>query len=110
MSEQAGRRVHGPGCGVRVRLVRETESGCRRRWCSDACRMKSYRAHARRGPIPMVGLDALVYETAETLLNAIKESAAKTSVPRHLLSLAQAYALVVAPGSAPAPAQIDDSD
>lgn len=61
-------------------------------------------------PIPMAELDALVDETAETLLNAIKASAEKTSVPRHLLSLAQAYALVVAPGSALAPAQTDDSD
>ena len=31
-------------CGARVR---ETESGSHRRWCSDACRMKSYRAHQR---------------------------------------------------------------
>jgi hypothetical protein len=59
---------------------------------------------------PMAELDALVDETAETLLNAIKASAEKTSVPRHLLSLAQAYALVVAPGSALAPAETDDSD
>lgn len=31
-------------CGIRVR---ESESGRERRWCSDACRMKSYRAHRR---------------------------------------------------------------
>ncbi|GAC1638978.1 MAG: hypothetical protein NVS4B6_09180 [Mycobacterium sp.] len=58
----------------------------------------------------MAELDALVDETAETLLNAIKASAAKVTVPRHLLSLAQAYALVVAPGSATAPVETDDSD
>ena len=58
----------------------------------------------------MAELDALVDETAETLLNAIKASAAKATVPRHLLSLAQAYALVVAPGSALAPTETDDSD
>ncbi len=62
-----------------------------RRWCSDACRMAE--------------LDALVDETAETLLNAIKAAATKATVPRHLLSLAQqAYALVVASGAALAPA------
>jgi len=58
----------------------------------------------------MAELDALVDETAETLLNAIKASATKTNVPRHLLSLAQAYALVVAPGAALAPAETDDTD
>ncbi len=42
----------------------------------------------------MAELDALVDETAETLLNAIKVAATKATVPRHLLSLAQAYALV----------------
>ncbi len=75
-----------------------------RRWCSDACRMKSYTAYARRTPFPMAELDALVDETAETLLNAIKAAATKATVPRHLLSLAQAYALVVASGAALAPA------
>jgi hypothetical protein len=58
----------------------------------------------------MAELDALVDETAETLLNAIKAVAAKATVPRHLLSLAQAYALVVAPGSALSLAETDDSD
>ena len=42
----------------------------------------------------MAELDALVDETAETLLNAIKAAATKATVPRHLLRLAQAYALV----------------
>ena len=60
-------------------------------------------------PIPMAELDALVDETAETLLNAIK-AATKATVPRHPLSLAQAYALVVAPGAALAPAETDDTD
>ena len=31
-------------CGSRVP---ENAQGRRRRWCSDACRMKSYRAHQR---------------------------------------------------------------
>jgi len=31
-------------CG---KYVQETEYGRARRWCSDACRMKSYRAHRR---------------------------------------------------------------
>jgi len=34
-------------CGWCGKRVQETESGRRRRWCSDACRMKSYRAHRR---------------------------------------------------------------
>jgi hypothetical protein len=61
-------------------------------------------------PIPMAEHDALVDETAETLLRAIKAAATKATVPRHLLSLAQAYALVVAPGAALAPAETDDTD
>ena len=34
-------------CGWCGAYVPETESGRGRRWCSDACRMKSYRAHKR---------------------------------------------------------------
>ena len=34
-------------CGWCRRYLRETESGRGRRWCSEACRMKSYRAHRR---------------------------------------------------------------
>ena len=34
-------------CGWCGKREQETESGRRRRWCSDACRMKSYRAHRR---------------------------------------------------------------
>jgi hypothetical protein len=34
-------------CGWCGKSVRQTESGRRRRWCSDACRMTSYRAHRR---------------------------------------------------------------
>jgi hypothetical protein len=34
-------------CGWCGKYVRESESGRARRWCSDACRMKSYRAHRR---------------------------------------------------------------
>lgn len=34
-------------CGWCGEHVRETESGRGRRWCSDACRLKSYRAHKR---------------------------------------------------------------
>lgn len=58
----------------------------------------------------MAELDVLFDETAETLLTAIKAAATTATVPRHLLSLAQAYALVVAPGSALPPAETDDSD
>jgi HNH endonuclease len=32
---------------VGAKQVRDSVSGSRRRWCSDACRMKSYRAHKR---------------------------------------------------------------
>ena len=34
-------------CGWCGKRVRETESGRGRRLCSNACRMKSYRAHKR---------------------------------------------------------------
>lgn len=34
-------------CGWCGRRVPERVSGRRRRWCSDSCRMKSYRAHRR---------------------------------------------------------------
>ena len=34
-------------CGWCGTYVPETESGRGRRWCSDGCRMKSYRAHKR---------------------------------------------------------------
>jgi endogenous inhibitor of DNA gyrase (YacG/DUF329 family) len=34
-------------CGWCGRRVPQTETGRGRRWCSNACRMKSYRAHQR---------------------------------------------------------------
>lgn len=34
-------------CGWCGERVPETVTGRRRRWCSDACRMKSYRAHRK---------------------------------------------------------------
>ena len=36
-------------CGWCGHRVPERPSGRRRRWCSDACRMKSYRAHLPSG-------------------------------------------------------------
>lgn len=41
-----GRNPH-VACGWCAKQVPARRSGSKRRWCSDACRMKSYRAHKR---------------------------------------------------------------
>ena len=57
-------------CGWCGKRVRESESGRERRWCSDACRMKSYRAQAAQCSIG--GMTSCIAGSADAAIKAVE--------------------------------------
>lgn len=71
-SRRASWSLRAISCGWCGKYVRESESGRGRRWCSDACRMKSYRAHKRASS--STAQDSLQREVSDTCVNKPKKT------------------------------------